>query len=264
MQDERVIELLSGSLDGMLSAEETTELETALASSSQAQELLALMTSDKEALRALPGLRVPDNLKQRGLLKARAQKASSGVPWRRLMMAASLLVAVGLGFYILRPLAAVRSRLHLRPGQLAMKAAQVSEELSLAAAGANTSHVMLSQAVTGSYTGGPTHFHLQCDAGEAEGGRLSVRLAFDFDGDGDFDAHSEPQVLEVDGKEGYQELAYSWPALDGMRDLENGKVQVELASSSDKGPPLKVKFQPEQARLDLPFDRLTSPDEVAT
>jgi hypothetical protein len=263
LQDDRLIELLSGSLDGVLSADETSELEAAMARSPEARDLLAQLTSDKEALRTLPALQAPDNLKQRALLKARAASPAAGMPWRRFLMAASVLLLIGAGFFIFRPIAAIENRLHLHPGALARKAAQASHELSLAAAGSSQSHVMLSQAVSGNYNGGPTHLHVLGDAGNLVGGRLRVRLSFDFEGDGKFDLHSEPRELELDQTDGYQELACTWPTLEGMKSLNKGKVQVELVADSE-GPPLKLKLEPDQARLDLPFDNMEFHDELAT
>ena len=257
LQDERLIELLSGSLDGVLTTEESAELQTALESSPEARALLAEMTSDKEAIRALPSLPVPANLKQRALLKARAKGGSAGAPWRPLLMAASLFLVVGGTLYTFRPLKSFR--LHLRPGQLAMKAAEASEELTLAAETSSQPHILLSDALSGRYNHGHARVHFQCDAGKAPGGRVKVSLAFDFDGDGQIDKRSQPQVLEVDDKDGYQDLACNFPDMDGMRDMQNGKVQVELSSESEQGPPVKVKFEPQQAKLDLPFDSLLPP-----
>ena len=255
-QDDRIIELLSGSLDGVLTAEESAELRTALDSSPEARALLAEMTLDKEAIRALPSLKVPDNLKQRALLKARAKGGSGGWPWRPLLMAASLLLVVGGTFYTFRPL---RSFLHLRPGQLAMRAAEASEELTLAAVTSRQPQVLVSDALSGRYNHGHARVHFQCDAGNAHGGRVKVTLAFDFDGDGQIDKRSAPQVLEIDDQEGYQDVACKFTDMDGMQDMHNGKVQVELSSESEQGPPVKVKFEPQQAKLDLPFDNLLPP-----
>lgn len=263
MLDERHIELISGSLDGVLTAEESSELETALAASPEARELMAELTADKEALRALPGLAVPPQLKQRALLKARAASPGGGtVPWRRLMMAASILVVLGLSFYVFQPLAGARHRFHLRPGALAMKAAQASEELSLAATEANDPHLLTSESVSGKYLGGPHQLHLHCDAGKIDGATLRVRLAYDFEGDGTFDVHSEPRELQLDQNEGFEELACVWEEVPGMRDLTNGKVQVELINSGKQGP-LKLKFEPELARLELPFDKLEGSTELS-
>lgn len=262
LQDERWIELISSSLDGVLTAEESDELDAALSESPEARALLAEMTTDKAALRALPELQAPANLKQRALLKARASGRSSGGSWQGLLMAASLFLVVGLTIHTLHPLRALR--LHMRPGQLASKAAQVSEELSLAAESANQPHLLLSEALSGRYNPGPAHVHFQCDAGRAQGAKVRVALAFDFTGDGEFDKRTRPQVLEVDGQEGYQDMACTFPPMDGMKDLENGRVQVELSSDSASGPPLKVKFEPAQARLDLPFDPVTDGGQAAS
>lgn len=261
LQDERLIELISGSLDGVLTAEESLELETALASSEQARGLMAEMTSDQAALRALPSLQAPANLKQRALWKARSERRASGGSWQGLLMAASLFLAVGITLHTFRPLQALR--LHLRPGQLATRAAEMSEELSLAAESANNPHVLLSDSLSGRYNGGPAQVHFQCDAGQAQGAKVRVAMAFDFTGDGAFDKHTQPKVMEVDSQEGYQEMACTFPPMDGMKDLEQGRVQVELSSGSEKGPPLKVKFAPDRARLDLPFDPVSEGSQAA-
>jgi hypothetical protein len=260
--DERYIELISGSLDGVLSAEERSELEVALAASPEARELMAELTADKQALRTMPGLMTPPQLKQQTLLKARAASPGGGAPWHRLLLAASVLLVLGLSFFYLRPLAAARHRFHLRPGNLAMKAARASEELSLAAAEANRTHLLTSESVSGKYLGGPTRLHLHCDAGKLADAKLQVSLAFDFDGDGKFDTHSEPRELQLDQNEGFEELACLWEEVPGMRDLENGKVQVQLTNPGQQGP-LKLKFEPELARLELPFDKLEGPTELS-
>jgi hypothetical protein len=261
--DERQIELLSGSLDGALSSQEQAELERLLEGSAEARQLRVELAADREELRTLPALTVPASLKQQTLLKARAARPKAGASWSaRLMMAASLLLALGLSAYLMPPSRGVlRQRFHLRPGALAMKAAQVSEELRLAAEQAGQPHVLTSQPVSGRYLGGPARLYLHCDAGTTPGGSLLVRLAFDFDGDGEIDLRTEEQKLQVDEQEGYQQLACTWEALNGMRDLEHGMVHVELLNPSQEIP-LTVKFDAQLARLELPFEPLQGSDTV--
>jgi hypothetical protein len=256
VQDERLIELLSGSLDDDLSAAESAELEALVEGSAEARELAEELKTDRKALRGLPALSAPAALKQKTLLKTRMKAPGGAPPWtRRLMMAAGLLVTLGL-LWTVRPGQALMSRLHLQPGQLAMTPAEASRELHLLAADANKPHVMMSQAVTGRFNGGQARLHLRCDAGSSKGGRLKVALAFDFDGDGKVDLRTDDQVLEVDDREGYQELACVFPHHQGMRDLARGRVHVELSSESADGPGLKVQLDPAQARLELPYDAL--------
>ncbi len=256
VQDERLIELLSGSLDDDLSAAESSELQAVLESSAEARALLDELRADREALRGLPVLTVPADLKQRTLLRARMKAPGGAAPWtRRLMMAAGFLVTLGL-LWTVRPGQVLMSRLHLQPGQLAVTPASASQELHLLAADANKPHVMMSQAVTGRFNGGQAKLHLRCDAGLLKGGRLKVALAFDFDGDGKVDLRTDHQVLEVDDKEGYQELACVFPHHSGMKDLARGHVHVELSSESADGPGLNVQLDPAQARLELPYDTL--------
>lgn len=256
VQDERLVELLSGSLDGDLNSEESSELKAMLEGSAEARALADELRADREALRALPLLRAPEGLKQKTLLKTRVKAPGGAAPWtRRLMMAAGFLVALGL-LWTLRPGQALMSRLHLQPGQLAMTPASASQELHLLAADANKPHVMMSQAVTGRFNGGQAKLHLRCDAGLSKGGRLKVALAYDFDGDGKIDLRTDHQVLELDNKEGYQELACVFPHHSGMKDLARGHVHVELSPESADGPGLKLQLDPAQARLELPYDTL--------
>jgi hypothetical protein len=260
MLEDRLLELLSASLDGALSPQETEELEAALAGNSDAQQLLAAMLADKEALRALPALQTPEELKRRTLTKAKAAGRSTGLPQGRLLMAASLILAVGLAAYALRPFEGIRNRLHLRPGQLAGRAASIAEEIALVAEGGKP-HLFSAQAVSGKHTGGAAHLRLHCDAG-TRAGRLVARLAFDFEGDGKVDSYSQARELKIDDTEGYQVVACSWDDLTGMRDLDGGQVHLELSNGDKAGPPLKVRFEPEQAHLDLPFQDLELANEA--
>jgi hypothetical protein len=265
LPDDRLIELISASLDGALDAEETAELEAALQDSPAARDLVQAMAADREALRALPAVAAPPALKARALQTIKSMPAELGRPWQRMLaLAACVGLVFGLFSYFRPVRSLANSVMYLRPGKIAARAAAVSQELHLAAEGAGHSHVMVSEGVSAHYHGGPTRLHLLCDAGLAPGGRLLVRLSFDFDGDGKVDVHTEPQVLQVDHQRGYQELACTWPALAGMKDLKNGRVQVEVAAGEPGGPPLSVRLEPQQAALELPFDDIKTKEGPPT
>lgn len=255
LQDEHVIELLSASLDDTLSPEEVTELEAILAASPEARQMLEAMSCDRAALRALPALKVPENLKLRTKLKAQASPGAS-VTWKRSLMAASALLAVGLATYFYRPISDGQQHLYLHSEKLAWNTAVESEEVILTP-DSSKPHALLSPTVSGVYNGRSSKLILQGDAGTSSGAVLWARLSYDFDGDGVYDSHSEPQILKLDETEGYEKLAFEFPAQPDMRDLTQGRVKVELSSHKDGKTPLKVKFDPEQARLELPFDRLS-------
>ena len=239
LQDERLIELISGSLDDALSSDETAELQAALATSADARQLLEELRQNRHGVREMPTLQAPPNLKQRVRLKVLASRpAELGRPWQKLLlMAASVALVFGV-FYTFRPLKTLANTLHIRPGQLVARVDAVSEELHLAAGGAQSSHTMVAENVTAQYVGGMARVHLPCDAGKLPGGKLTVSLHFDFDGDGKVDLHTAPRLLEVDGREGYQDLVCAFPIVDGMRDMQHGKVHLQVACA--EGPPLKL------------------------
>ena len=260
MWNERLIELISGSLDDALSAEEIAELEQALAADPSARDLQAKMASDRGALQALPSLTAPPQLKRQALQNAQQRRPVASRLWlRRGLMAASVLIAAGL-FWQARP-ESPGARLNLRPGQLTELAAAEASELMSLTGGDKGAHLMLSEALTGRYQRGTARLQLRCDAGNAAQAHLVVRLAFDFDGDGNFDLRSEPQVLPLDSTEGYQTVACEVP-LAAMTDLEGGRVQVELATVDENAPPVKVRLEPGQATIDLPYQGLVSLPEA--
>lgn len=252
LQDERLIELISGSLDDDLSAEEKVELEAALASSVEARQLASEIRADREALRSLPKLSAPESLKQRTSGVKTVAPPAPGQPWQRVvLLAASVVLTVGL----FRSFGPASETLYLSPGRLTMQAASVHEELNLASSGDSGSHTMVSEKLSGEFLPGkPLRVDLLGDAGAVPGGKLMVSLHFDFDGDGKIDLRSPSRVLEVDGREGYENLVCTFPAMEGMRDLTNGTVYLKVAC--EDGPPVKLKL--EQASLTLPFADLKS------
>lgn len=256
LRDERLIELISGSLDGVLSSEEAAELEEALASSAQARQLEAELRLDRQSLRDLPKLAAPESLKRDTLLKVRATATPApSRTWQRVvLLAASVALVVGI-FQTFRAGGVITNTLYLSPGRLTTRVASVSQELHLSSVGGTSSHTMVSENVSGELLRGKTtRVHLLGDAGAVPGGKLAVRLHFDFDGDGQVDLHSPSRVIEVDGTEGYQNLVCAFPPMEGMRDLHNGTVHLEVACES--GPPLKLKLDPQQSRVELPFTAL--------
>ncbi len=252
-QDERLIELISGSLDDALTSDEEAELEAALAASAEARQLAAELRQDRQALRGLPKLVTPESLKQSTLVKVRAAEPPvSSRPWQRvLLLAASMALVVGI-FNTFRFSKATATTLYLSPGRLTMRTDSLSQELHLSAGGGTSSHTMVSENVSGEFLRGKTaRVHLLGDAGAVPGGKLAVRLHFDFDGDGQVDLHSPSRVIEVDGTVGYQNLVCAFPPMEGMKDLRNGTVHLEIACET--GPPLKLRLDPQQARVELPF-----------
>ncbi len=253
LQDERLIELISGSLDDELSAEEKVELEAALASSAEARQLAAEMREDREALRNLRVLSAPDSLKQRAVGKmGTVTPLAPGRPWQRVaLLAASLALTFG----IFRTFGPTGDTLYLSQGRLTTRAEAHGQELQLASKGGSDSHTMVSENLSGRFLPGkPTRVDLLGDAGTVPGGKLLVSLQFDFDGDGQIDLDSHTHVLEVDSTHGYENLVCTFPAMEGMRDLTNGTVQLEVAC--EDSPPVKLNL--EQASLTLPFADLKS------
>lgn len=247
-------ELLSASLDEVLSAEEQSELEKALASSEEARELLAKMRSDQRALRNLPKLAASPELRRRAA--PALPKRQEGLSWkRRALKAASIVLVVGLFWYFRPVKSLVEGRLHLAPGRLVARAAAVSHELHLAARGAEKTEVMTSEPLSASYQGGPTSLHLHCDSGGMPNARLIFKLAFDFDGDGKYEQQTT-ETRELQTKKGYQEVVCTWPEIKGMQDLRTGRVRIEVSNGSDQGPPIKLLFDPDHARTDIPYRHL--------
>lgn len=255
VHDEHVAELLSASLDGALGPQEKSRLEAILKSRPETGALLVKLAADRDALRALPTLIAPTELKARVSSKLPSPRGS-GTRWKTALMAASLVLALGLGVTTSRLLTPATERLHLRPQTLASRAGEQTEEFRLSGSSHAEPHVMLSPKVSGTYSGGSAQLRLRGDAGEQPGGgKLWIRLAFDFDGDGVYDLHSQPQVLQLDANLGHEEIACHIPLDEGMQDLSRGRVKVELASL-EPNVPLTLQLDPQQAYLKLPFGNL--------
>ena len=256
LSDDRLIELISASLDDALSPQEAAELETALASSAQARQLSEVLRGDSQALRALPSLQAPPELKRRTLAKLSQQAPSAlGRPWQRVaLLAASFALVVGI-FNSFQAGKEKVNALYLAPRRLVTSAETKGHELRLSSGGTENSHLMVSENLSGRLLKAKSaRVHLLCDAGSTPGGKLSVSLHYDFDGDGQVDLRTSPQVLDLDDTDGYQELLFSFGPAEGMSDLRNGKVHLEVACQD--GPPLRLKFEPQGARVELPFSGL--------
>lgn len=245
MDDERALELISAELDAELSPTERTEYRELLSARPDLAALRDQLAQDRQLLRALPPLSVPNPLRQRALQKAQSRRGG-GAPG--LLWAAAVLLTLGLGILWSRQGALEGHRLHLHPGQLAAQALPQAAVLDL-----EKPHHLVSERLTGQHVGGGAKVRLLGDAGPNKGAKISVRLGFDFDGDGDFEVHSDPRWLELDESEGFQTLACDFDELPGMQDLRNGTVRLEFQPQTPSGDPIQLKLEPGQAHLELPF-----------
>src|SRR3954471_19702674 len=102
------LELLTAHVDGELTARQQRQVQHLLAQSGEARDLLARLETDSQRLRALPRLRVPEDLcgsvlavigregKKPVSLRRPAQRPVVLRPWVGFAAAAAVLFAVGL------------------------------------------------------------------------------------------------------------------------------------------------------------------------
>ena len=251
-QDERLLELISASLDDALEPGEQEELEAALATSLEARQLADELGLDRQVLRSLPALVAPEELRERTLRRIEATSAPVPTrvrPWQRaILLAASVALVIGVSTAF-GPNRSETNTLYLSLGKLKGQAVAVRDELRLQPISRQT---MVWENVSGDFLRGEAaQVHLLGDAGTVTGGKLSVRLNFDFDGDGQVDLRSQARVVEMDDTEGYQHLVLDFPPSGELKSLRNGSVQLEVAC--ENGTPLTLKLDSQRARVSLPF-----------
>ena len=256
MDRERLLDLISGQLDGELSEAEQTELRTELEGSDTARNLLEAHRAQASLLKALEAPKASLELKEK-LQKRLPAHGPSGSGWRHWGW---MMAAVAASFCFLWGGQALQKS-SSRPGEFYLQRGLISARPNtdfhsvVLQPGSNESEVFLSEPAVGRWTEGPVLVKFRGDGGPNPGQSVKVRLYIDLDGDQVWDLVEESEPLELDALRGHQEFSVTLPITNNAQVglPVRGQVKLELIGESMSPEGMHILFHPEDPHLLLPL-----------
>ena len=257
MDRERLLELISGLLDGELSESENAELQSEIESSESARSLLESHREQASLLRALDAPRAPLELKEKlnKQLPGTTNSPSAWRHWSSMMLAVAASFCFLWGGQALQTHSATPVKLYLQRGLISSGPPADFHSVVLQP-GRNESEVFLSPPEVGYWAQGPAIVKFKGDGGTHPGQMLRVKLSVDLNGDKEWELVEESELIELDAISGHQEFSIELPLASStpVGVLVEGQVKLELFGESMSAEGIHILFPPNDSHLLLPLD----------